>query len=41
MAKGIELNIPEWIVYLEAVVVLVIPLIISYIFKRIRKTRDE
>lgn len=41
MTKGIELNIPEWIVYLEAAVVLIIPLAISYIFKRIRQSRDE
>ncbi|WP_419873542.1 hypothetical protein [Candidatus Pristimantibacillus sp. PTI5] len=41
MTKGIELKIPEWNVYLEAAIVLVIPLIISFIFKRLRQTRDE
>ncbi|MDQ8733668.1 hypothetical protein [Paenibacillus sp. LHD-38] len=41
MTTGIELKIPEWIVYLEAIIVLIIPLTISYIYKRIRQTRDE
>ncbi|WP_262985658.1 hypothetical protein [Paenibacillus sp. PL91] len=41
MAMINQLNIPEWPVYVQAAVTLVIPVIIFYIFKKLRPTEDE
>lgn len=41
MAMTDQLNIPEWTVYVEALVTLAIPLIVSYVTRRFRQTEDE
>ncbi|WP_157265950.1 MULTISPECIES: hypothetical protein [Bacillales] len=41
MSLAEQLNIPEWTVYLQALVTLVIPIIISFIFKQIRGLKDS
>ncbi|MGO4544730.1 hypothetical protein AB4Z29_08025 [Paenibacillus sp. 2TAB23] len=41
MAASIELNRPEMFVYIEAAVVLIVPLLISMIYKRLRQMKDD
>lgn len=41
MAFADQLNIPEWTVYVEALITFVVPLLISYVFNRFRQIEDE
>jgi hypothetical protein len=41
MAMIEQLNLPEWPVFIQAAVTLVIPLIIFFIFKKLRPSGDE
>jgi hypothetical protein len=36
-----SINIPDWTVYVQALVCLVIPALIAYAFKRFRSIEDE
>jgi hypothetical protein len=41
MSFADQLNIPEWTVYVQALVTLAIPILISFIFKQIRGLKDS
>lgn len=41
MTLADQLNVPEWKVYVEALVTLVIPILIATIFRRSRQQEDE
>lgn len=41
MIAAVQLNIPDWTVYVGALVALAVPLIISYVLNRFRQAEDE
>lgn len=39
--RAVLMNIPEWKVFVQALVTLLVPLAISYVFKGFRKSEEE